>query len=234
MCWILGTKVFDTTTCKLCINAHNDATNILEGYIDADDAQRIANDPFGSPDFWSKLWIQQIIKRATPQMQNPLTILAQRGHAMDDIKAAARQCDELLHQDSAEENTPAIQKSYHKAVNKLHQRLIKLLTTRFPTARVSIYGSCLSNLSLGKGADVDLSLWIPEAERLKTAFHKGEVEANVYERDMKRFVYQACHKLRNLQQEFRGMQAITRARVPVVKGTYAFAQNPYSSDGSIK
>ena len=103
-----------------------------------------------------------------------------------------------------------------------------------PKARVSIYGSCLSNLSLGKGADVDLSLWIPEADQLRTAFQIGQIEANLYEKDMKRLVYQAYHKLRNLQQEFRGMQAITRARVPVIKGTYTFANNPYSPDGSIK
>jgi hypothetical protein len=233
MCWILGRKVFDTTTCKLLINFHKDASRILEGYIAVDVAQKIANDAFGSPDYWSKFWIHQVIERASPQILNPLSILAQN-QDIDAIKSRAHQCDEQLHLENAEDSSPDIQQKYQKAVNKLHQRLTKLLINRFPKARVSIYGSCLSNLSLGKGADVDLSLWIPEAENLQTAFQDGEVDANVYERDMKRFVYQACHKLKNLPSEFHGMQAITRARVPVIKGTYSFANNPYSADGSIK
>lgn len=234
MCWLLGTQGFDTTTRKTCINAHKDVLNILESFISADDAQQIADDPLGAPDFWPNQWIQQIVKRATPKIQNPLTILSERGYAVGEIKTVALECDKLLNKDGAEGNTHDIQQRYHTAVERLHQRLVKLLTDRFPNARVSIYGSCLSNLSLGKGADVDLSLWIPEAERLKTAFHDGEIEASVYEKDMKRFVYQVFHKFKNLQREFRGMQPITRARVPVVKGTYNFAHNPYSSDGSIK
>jgi hypothetical protein len=233
MCWIMGTKVFDSTTCKLFMRAHTEARLILEGYIDIDDAQRIADDPLGSPDYWSKSWIQQIKKRASPQILNPLKILS-GDQDIDSITSVACQCDKRLHLDSAEDSTPEIYMQYRKAVDKLHEKVSKLLTKRFPKARVSIYGSCLSNLSLGKGADVDLSLWIPEAEKLQRDFHEGKIGANIYERDMKRFVYQACYKLRNLEQEFRDMQAITRARVPVITGTYQFAENPYSSDGSIK
>ena len=235
MCWILGTEIFDTTTCKVCINAHKDAINILEGFIPTHDAQRICSDPLGSPRFWSKSqWIQGIEEKASPEILDPLTILAGGDLDRNMIRSVARQCDEQFHENNAKFNTPEIQNRYNKAVDKLHLRLAKILTNRFPKARVSIYGSCLSNLSLGKGADVDLSLWIPEADQLRTAFQIGQIEANLYEKDMKRLVYQAYHKLRNLQQEFRGMQAITRARVPVIKGTYTFANNPYSPDGSIK
>ena len=125
-------------------------------------------------------------------------------------------------------------RSYDAAVRKLHQTISKLLKNRFPKARVSIYGSCLSKLSLGKGADVDLSLWLPEAAKLQTDFQEGRIEAGKYERQMKQFVYQVYHKLNARSNEFRGMQPITRARVPVVKGTYNFANNPFSFDGSIK
>ena len=94
--------------------------------------------------------------------------------------------------------------------------------------------TCLSNLSLGKGADVDLSLWLPEADKLQTDFHEGLVGASKYEKQMKQYVYQVFHKLNNRGHEFRDVQPVTRARVPVVKGTYNMAQNPYASDGSIK
>ena len=236
MCWILGTEIFDTTTCKLCISAHNDAQNILEGFIPVEDAQNIMKDICGgTADFWTQHWIQKIQQKANPQMLDPMTILTQQhGGTMENITSASQRCDKELDQDHNEDNTQDIQDRYRKAVNKLHYRVSKLLTSRFPKARVSIYGSCLSNLSLGKGADVDLSLWIPEADKLKQKFQNGDIDATVYEKDMKRFVYQVNHKLKNLQQEFRGMLPITRARVPVVKGTYNYANNPYSPDGSIK
>ena len=74
-----------------------------------------------------------------------------------------------------------------------------------------MYGSCLSNLSLG-GSDVDLSLWIPEAEALKE--RRGDMDADAYQREMKRLVYKVFHFLNN-REGFQGMQPITRAR-----GTY--------------
>jgi hypothetical protein len=89
-------------------------------------------------------------------------------------------------------------------------------------------------LSLGKGADVDLSLWLPRAEELRTDFEQGRLEASIYEKRMKTFVFQVFHKLKNFGQMFRDLQPVTRARVPVVKGTYNFAKNPYSQDGSLR
>jgi DNA polymerase sigma len=163
---------------------------------------------------------------------NPLIILKQVENTKD-VESIARLCDETFFDQSANDE-PHIHESYRKSIHKLHNRLTILLTKRFPNARLSIYGSCLSDLSLGKGSDVDLSLFLPEVDKLKTDFEQGNLDAHVYEREMKRFVYQVNHKLNALKHEFRGMQPITRARVPVVKGTYNYADNPYTVDGSIK
>ena len=100
--------------------------------------------------------------------------------------------------------------------------------------QLTIYGSCLSNLSLGKGSDVDMSLWIPEADVLKRGFHDGSLEAWRYESGMTKLVYQVFRKLNNLRSEFRGMTPITKARTPVITGTYSYAGNLFTEDGSIK
>eukprot|EP00536_Pseudo-nitzschia_multiseries_P014864 jgi/Psemu1/216123/e_gw1.778.45.1 len=122
---------------------------------------------------------------------------------------------------------------YQKAVRRFHLRLSNVLTSRFPGARLSIYGSCLSNLSLGKGSDVDMSLWIPAADSLKRGFHDGSVGARQYEQSVKNLVYKVFRKLSNLKSEFRSMIPITKARIPVITGTYVHAHNPFTEDGSI-
>ena len=100
--------------------------------------------------------------------------------------------------------------------------------------QLSIYGSCLSNLALGKASDVDMSLWIPAAENLKNDFENGSIDARQYDQSMKKLVYQVFRKLSKLKAEFRAMTPITKARIPVISGTYNYAGNPYTEDGSIE
>ncbi len=79
-----------------------------------------------------------------------------------------------------------------------------------------------------------MSLWIPAADSLKKEFDSGRVDAREYDQSMKKMVYQVCRKLSNLKAEFRGMTPITQARIPVISGTYVYAGNPYTEDGSIE
>jgi hypothetical protein len=232
--------VFDIVSTKTLINAHKDSTFLLAAYIASDLAEQIIHDPMGgSTDFWSKSWIPELETRSSPNLLDPLTILADYTNAPDPpaIMQKSLECDKVLHADNPLTDSTRINQihaQYEVAVAKLHQTISKLLKERFPDSRVSIYGSCLSNLSLGKGADVDLSLWLPRAAQLQSDFHDGKIEANVYERQMKTFVYQVFHKLSNRGQEFQKVMPVTRARVPVVSGLYKFAQNPYTIDGSIQ
>ena len=79
-----------------------------------------------------------------------------------------------------------------------------------------------------------MSLWIPAADSLKRGFHDGSVDARQYEQSVKKLVYQVFRKLNHLKAEFRGMTAITKARIPVITGTYIYAGNPFTEDGSIE
>lgn len=81
---------------------------------------------------------------------------------------------------------------------------------------------------------MDISLWIPEADKLKKDFDNGNIGAKQYDQRMRTFVFQVSRKLSKLQAEFRGMTPITKARIPVITGTYNFAGNPYTEDGSIE
>jgi len=141
---------------------------------------------------------------------------------------------------------------YLQSIQHLHHHLEKLLTKRFPGSRLSIYGSCLSDLSLGKAADVDMSLHVPELHRAKQSYESGQMSVKHYQDVVKKTVYQTVrcieqqqqqqqqqghgrnlHQRNSTNQDFQNMLPVTRARVPVVKGTYMAARNPHSTDGSL-
>jgi hypothetical protein len=235
VCWLLGAKVFDVTTQKFCKSVHEEARRILEQFVGFNVAATIVKDRLGAPEYWEKTWIGQVLEKGSPTLAvgNPLVLLATAADNLKEIEAVARSCDEK-HMRRKESDIPNAEQRYQNAIKRLHERLTNLLTRRFPNARLSIYGSCFSDLSLGKSSDVDLSLWIPDANKLKEGFRDGSIEAIKYERDMKRLVFQVCRKLEQFPREFRSMTPITRARVPVVKGAYTDANNPHSADGSIK
>jgi len=140
----------------------------------------------------------------------------------------------------------------HKnSVRILCDRLTDILTKKFRGAHLDVYGSCLSGLSLGNSSDVDISIYIPEAFQIKLDFTNGKIERDRYQKVMKKFVYKLFDSLSpprhgrynsqqgrkpahvSLNQEFRNMEAIPFARVPVVKGNYLHANNPFAKDGSM-
>jgi hypothetical protein len=235
MCWLLGAVGFDVSTTKAARKLHMDAGIILEGFIAIDLAQRIVDDPMGCADFWTPSgWIHQLQMRCNPEIPNPIDLLSTKiGKSPEDVLEVALKCDEGSVNQRPAYSTDNDQ-HYQRAVSKLHRRLSNILTKSFQGARLSVYGSCLSNLSLGAGSDVDLSLWIPAADDLKRGFDDGSIGADEYSRNMTKLVHQANRKLKFMQSEFRNMVAITRARIPVITGTFVFADNPYTEDGSIE
>jgi len=137
----------------------------------------------------------------------------------------------------------------HKnSVQILLNRLTQIFTKKFRGAHLDVYGSCLSGLSLGNSSDVDISIYIPEAFELKQDLENRDIDRNQYQKQIKRLVYRVFDSLnpgkygrhnrnnyqkQNTQSEFRNMEAVPHARVPVVKGNYLHANNPFSDDGSM-
>ncbi|KAL3912512.1 MAG: hypothetical protein SGILL_006851 [Bacillariaceae sp.] len=234
MCWLLGAVGFDVATSKALKSIHRDAGVILERFIAVDLAQNIVDNGTETLEFWTPSnWIRQVQLRCNPDIPNPMDLLSTKlGKSVDETLVIAEQCDKICASHRPAQSTDNDQ-HYQRAVSKLHRRLSNILTRAFQGARLSIYGSCLSNLSLGKGSDVDLSLWIPFADELKRDFDDGFISADEYSRKMANLVHQANRKLKFMQSEFRNMVAITRARIPVITGTFAYADNPYTEDGSI-
>ena len=119
----------------------------------------------------------------------------------------------------------------HKAsIQRLRKKLSSAIQYKIPEAKLTVYGSCLSDLSLGKNSDVDISLHLPEALELKEAFNSGLIKAQAYEKRMKRNVYLIKGIL---ARSFVDLFAVTRARIPVIKGRDANARSPYSECGSL-
>jgi senataxin/terminal uridylyltransferase len=136
--------------------------------------------------------------------------------------------DDMNPKDKMEKN------AYLNAIYDLHEQLKGILANRYPGSRISMYGSCLSDLSLGKNADVDFSLYIEELADTKNDYEMKKITEDTYRSVTKNYVYTTCRLLeRNRKQRFQNMTPVAYARVPVVKGTYIKAGNPHSSDGSL-
>jgi len=134
-------------------------------------------------------------------------------------------------------------KEYLFSIEKLRYRVEQRIRQgkknhELSDARLEVYGSCLSGLSLGKNADVDLSLTFSDAIEKKMDFEAGDLTAKKYNRHVTDTVYKIKRKLDSSRQqggkpEFHGLEAVPRARVPVIKGVYSHADNPHSEDGSL-
>ena len=137
--------------------------------------------------------------------------------------------DSLNPKDKREKDT------YLKAIYELHEQLKGMLSNRYPGSRISVYGSCLSDLSLGKNADVDFSLFIEELADTKNDYEMKKITEETYRSVTKKYVYTTCRLLeRHRKQRFQNMNPVAHARVPVVKGTYVNCGNPHTPDGSLE
>ena len=139
-----------------------------------------------------------------------------------------------------------LRRKYLLSIEKLRSRIENRIrkvgyAQKFKDARLEVYGSCLSGLSLGKNADVDLSLTFFEAIDQKKQFEDGVLTANKYSKSVTDSVFQIKRKLEQSRRsgkdkgfDFTRIEAIPRARVPVIKGIYKDANNPHSDDGALQ
>lgn len=119
------------------------------------------------------------------------------------------------------------------SIVNLQNSLTSAISRMFSGARLTVYGSCLSGLALEGSHDVDVSIYIPELDGMKKSFDAGRVSAEEYEKRMRRIIFKVRDSLQYFRSDrFFDLFAITRARVPVIKGKM-FTQNPYTEDGSL-
>ncbi len=246
-CWLIGQHVFDVTSQKLCKKLHQDMCGILESFLRDPQvvsevmASKAVDDRIQST-FWTTQWLEWVSREMTIRpVVHPLRGLAEHStFSFQSMSEFAQQCDQefitaplalMGHQQGGSSD---VQERYLAAISTLHTKLNELLTSRFRGARLSLYGSCMSNLSLGQSSDVDLSLYIPLAETNQRDFDEGRITASKYEKQMKSLVFQVCRRLETVRNSFRDMQPVARARVPVVSGCFLPAENPHSPDGSIR
>ena len=184
---------------------------------------------------------QGFCTKSTPQ--HPLSSICQtnEGLTLEQAESIAQKLDETwgLREETLSPAEVKRQADYEKAISNLQKRVFGLLRGRFrrknddDDIRLSVYGSCLSNLSLGRNSDVDLSLYLRSASQNLQAFESGEMGANRYDKDRKNTVYKICRALEqgSGRNEFTDMQPIAHARVPVVRGCYKAANNPFHAQG---
>ncbi|CAB9510744.1 Terminal uridylyltransferase 7 [Seminavis robusta] len=251
--FVLGGHVFDTATKKNWNSMHSQLQELMQLFLPT----RVATEMFSNPlddnywdqNFWNKEWLAHawvVSSQETTTTPSPIDIiiaaLAQPDSTMEldestrkQIAKSCRDCDDKLWPNfagAAKEDDDDLAKQYEKAVENLHHRLGFILERDFPGARLSVYGSCLSNLTL-EASDVDLSLYLPQAARAKKSFQNGFWPAEKYEKEMSKLVREVFRRLVRRKIEFQEMVPVTRARVPVVKGSYLKANNPYTPHGEL-
>lgn len=233
--WILGDHVYDTAT-KLHIASITERMwHVLQCFVPESQIFNLMNNK-SSSNSWATV-LPQILQEQRTRRITPLPDSLFVTERKEQVQSIAETCDEtylhIFHHENAE--AQHARGLYQQAVDRLVRNLRSVLQCRNKGAEIRVYGSCLSNLSLGKSSDVDISLHLPAAAYLKEQFASGNIQANQYEREMKNHVYRINSLLANQYKiGFRMQECVTRARVPVIKGTYLFAGNPYSPDGSLE
>lgn len=173
-----------------------------------------------------------VLGRWYSKSQSPMpNLLELNDEQVVNAKAHDAALQQYLHEGATSDND--LRDEFANAVQRLKQKLDAVLQERFRGCRLEVYGSCLSNLSIGVSSDVDISIHIPELKNAKDRFEQGTMTAQKYEGVLKRHVYAVRGKLQQCKKDFFDTEAVARARVPVVKGTYRFAENPYTNDGSL-
>lgn len=221
--WMLGEYVFDYCSNKNFYQIRDLMTFVLEAILPTDEV----NDVMSSSVEWKTLMPRSIFKFNIPEsVPSPLQLLALNEEQL----TKARDQDAMLKLYFQNETSQGDE--FASAVRRLKKRLDSVLTGRFRGCRLEVYGSCLSDLTIGKTSDVDISIHIPFLKEAKDQFERGCMTATNYERTLKNHVFALQRRLADFR-DFFNTQAVARARVPLVKGSYRFAKNPHTLDGSL-
>lgn len=129
------------------------------------------------------------------------------------------------------------QEALKQSIDQLQEKLTAAISSRMSKGtRLTVYGSCLSGLNLEGSHDVDVSVHLPQLHDLKRQFDNGRISASGYDSRMRSLIYKTrdaitSHKKHG--ESFIDLIAITKARVPVIKGVDRYSNNPYSDDGHL-
>ena len=237
--WLIGDYVYDTCRAGHFKALHENLCRIFATLFPDKQLKQDTKDM--SNIFWNRLlydFVQdQTVRRQVPTPNKLFASLSLEKQVQ--AREIAEACDDkylnVFHHENVE--SQETRSLYQASVDKLINNLRMVIQKRFRGCEVRVYGSCLSNLALGKSSDVDVSLHLPAFVQLKHLFETGEIEAKKYEKDVQTYVYRISNLLSHESQSsngFRITECVTRARVPVIKGKYVYANNPYSLDGSLE
>ena len=124
-----------------------------------------------------------------------------------------------------------------KSISNLQEKLTEAISYKMSrNSRLTVYGSCLSGLTLEGSHDVDISVYIPELYDLKEQFDNGKLSASQYDARMSKQIFRVKNALidhKKYGDSFVDVFAITKARVPVIKGVDRHSNNPYSDSGHL-
>jgi hypothetical protein len=120
-----------------------------------------------------------------PVGRHPLASFCNDGMTLEQLDLIAKKLDNRwgLNEETQSVEEVQKQKAFLRSIDDVHRRVSHLLQGRFPRdkIRLSVYGSCLSNLSLGHNSDVDMSLYLHSIDYVQQAFETGVSTASQYD-----------------------------------------------------
>jgi len=224
--WMLGDHVFDIVTSKNVATIKCYMALVLKSLLQEDEVEDILTGDFDLK--WECL-ISRIIRKERVSMNTPELLKLDENR----MSEAMKHDKAILERIEGGQLSGMDISSFQKAVNNLMKKLEFVLGSRFKGCRLEVYGSCLSDLAIGKASDVDVSLYIPKLQQVKENFEEGELSPSKYAGEVKKFIFLVQKRLCDFGNDFSQLVAVTRARVPVIKGCYLNAQNPYTKDNSL-
>ena len=122
--------------------------------------------------------------------------------------------------------------SLDSAIQRLQEELYNSLSPFYSDCQLTIYGSCLSNLSLEAISDVDISISIPRLKQLKVSLNEAKISEKIYFRRFQDCMF-TIRSLFTRNPKIVDIVVVTRARIPLIKGRVLHVGNPLTTDGSM-
>ena len=187
--WLLGTYVYEVARKSQVESLETLMWQILECFLPRGSAAKWMDSAYN--DYAWTMILAQIARDESSRCATPSPTSLVNCLPAEQVHLIAKSCDEQYLHVFHHKNKDAkyTRDLYQHAVDRLVANLTSVLVKRNRGAEVRVYGSCLSNLSLGKSSDVDISLHLPAAAELKRGFENGHLDAARYEREMKGCVY---------------------------------------------
>ena len=221
-CYLLFDKVYSITTVKTLENLRDKVDRLLLTCIPSDTKSLQPHLLWGTCRTSKEIIQKTFVFDKSNCIHNSFmkTVIGEKD--LDIVEKFSKSVDAELIQPLAEHNKK-IAKKQMNIVDSLCNQLKCVLEDeeRLCGLTLTVYGSRLTELSLGRASDVDILLQIQTVSQLKNDLANKKISMLDYKKKMKDFVKEVRNKIcEGGERSFFDVSATPYAPVPIIKGTF--------------